>query len=128
MPKHDIFLNPGDEIPDEILPLLTSKFSVKSIDKLKRFGGRIQLSLTAPFTDRKKQKKDLLIDQAFINKLASSTIAQAQDILAKLTLKQTKEVAKFMHFPIASKVTVEEARNQLISLIFSDDTWKKISR
>jgi len=127
MPKYDIILKPGDEIPVEFRNLLKDKFDEKSIDKLKRFGGRIQLSLTAPFTDRKQQKKTISIDQDFINKLATS-IKKANEMLSKMTLRQVRESAKFVNFPIASKTTVEEARKQLISYFFSDDTWKKISK
>lgn len=127
MPKYDIILKPGEEIPGEFKSLLEEKFDEKSLDKLKRFGGRVQLSLTAPFTDRKQQKKGLSVDHTLIDNLASSK-ENATKILAKMTLKQIREVAKFVGFPIASKTTVEEARKQVISYLFSDDTWKKISK
>jgi hypothetical protein len=127
MPKYDIILKPGEAIPKEFEDLLRSKFDEKSLDKLKRFGGRIQLSLTAPFTDRKQQKKGMSVDQELINKLASSN-ENATKLLGKMTLKQIREVAKFVGFPIASKTTVEEARKQVISYLFSDDTWRKISK
>jgi hypothetical protein len=45
-----------------------------------------------------------------------------------MTLKQVREIAKFVGFPISSKTTVEEARKQLVSYLFSNDTWKKISK
>jgi hypothetical protein len=45
-----------------------------------------------------------------------------------MTSKQIRELASFVNFPIASKTTVEEARRQLISYLFSSDTWKKISK
>jgi hypothetical protein len=127
MPKYDIILNPGEQIPEEFRELLNAKFEEKSIDKLKRFGGRIQLSLTAPFTDRKKQKKRLVVDELLINKVTLSTEI-ANEILNKMTLKQIREMAKLVKFPIASNTTVDEARKQLISYLFSEDTWKKISR
>ena len=123
MPKFDIILKPGEEIPDEFRDLLRNKFDEKNIDKLKRFGGRIQLSLTAPFTDRRHQKKSISVDQDFINKLAVST-TKANELLSKMTLKQIR----VMIFPSASKTTVEEARKQLVSYLFSNDTWKKISK
>ena len=127
MPKYDIIIKPGETIPKEFEDILKNKFDEKTLDKLKRFGGRIQLSLTAPFTDRKQQKKGVTIDQTLIDKLASSK-ENATKLLAKMTLKQIREVAMFVGFPIASKTTVEEARKQVISYLFSDDTWKKISK
>lgn len=127
MPKYDIIIKPGETVPKEFEELLKSKFDEKSLDKLKRFGGRIQLSLTAPFTDRIHQDKVLTVDQDLINNLASSN-ENATQLLGKMTLKQIREIAKFIGFPIASKTTVEEARKQVISYLFSDDTWKKISK
>ncbi len=38
------------------------------------------------------------------------------------------KASKPSSFPIASKTTVEEARKQLVSYLFSNDTWKKISK
>lgn len=122
-----MILKPGETIPEEFREILKNKFNEKSIDKLKRFGGRIQLSLTAPFTDRKEQKKGLLVNKALIERITSS-IEIASEVLSKMTLKQIREIAKFVGFPISSKTTVEEARKQLVSYLFSNDTWKKISK
>lgn len=127
MPKFDIVLKPGEKVPEEFKQLLNDKFGEQQLDKLKRFGGRIQLSLTAPFTDRKEQKKKILIDDSFVKQITSSR-RTADEKLGKMTLKQMRELARFVNFPIASKTTVEEARRQLISYLFSSDTWKKISK
>lgn len=127
MPKYDIFLKPGEELPHDLREILKNKFNEKSIENLKRFGGRVQISLTAPFTDRKKQDKGLKVDKELIKKI-TITIDDSMEQLSKMTLKQIREIAKFVGFPIASKTTVEEARKQLVSYLFSNDTWKKISK
>jgi len=127
MPKYDIFLKPGEELPHDLGEILKNKFNEKSIENLKRFGGRVQISLTAPFTDRKKQNRGLKVDKELIKKITLS-IDDSMEQLSKMTLKQIREIAKFVGFPIASKTTVEEARKQLVSYLFSNDTWKKISK
>jgi len=127
MPKYDIFLKPGEELPHDLGVILKNKFNEKSIENLKRFGGRVQISLTAPFTDRKNQDKGLKVDKELIKKITIS-IDDSMEQLSKMTLKQIREIAKFVGFPIASKTTVEEARKQLVSYLFSNDTWKKISK
>ena len=127
MPKYDKILKPGEEIPEEFRKLVAQYFDEKNIDKLKRFGGRIQISLTAPFTDRKLQTKNLTIDQEFIKKLCESN-AMATEILSNLTFKQIKELAQFINFPLASSTTADQAREQVLSYLFSEETWKKISR
>jgi len=127
MPKYDIFLKPGEELPHDLGEILKNKFNEKSIENLKRFGGRVQISLTAPFTDRKKQNRGLKVDKELIKKITLS-IDDSMEQLSKMTLKQIREIAKFVGFPIASKTTVEEARKQLVSYLFSNDIWKKISK
>lgn len=127
MPKYDIFLKPGEELPHDLSEILKNKFNEKSIENLKRFGGRVQISLTAPFIDRKKQDKGLKVDKELIKKITIS-IDDSMEQLSKMTLKQIREIAKFVGFPLASKTTVEEARKQLVSYLFSSDTWKKISK
>jgi hypothetical protein len=72
MPKYDIFLKPGEELPHDLSEILKNKFNEKSIENLKRFGGRVQISLTAPFTDRKKQDKGLKVDKELIKKITIS--------------------------------------------------------
>jgi hypothetical protein len=127
MPKYEKIIKPGEEIPEEFRRLVAQHFDEKNIEKLKRFGGRIQISLTAPFTDRKLQKKNLKIDQEFINKMCKSNTV-ATEILSNLTFMQIKELAQLIDFPLASSTTVDQAREQVLSYLFSDETWKKISR
>ncbi len=128
MPKYEIILKPGQKIPEEFRDILQNHFPEKNFDKLKRFGGRIQISLTAPFTDRKLQKKtNISIDEKLIHNLAESNEVSTE-ILSKMTLKQIKELAQFINFPLASNTTVGQARKQLLSYLFSNETWKKISK
>ena len=126
MPKHNITVIPGEHLPDEVLSLISKYFNEKEIDKLKKFGGRIQISLTAPYTDRKGQKAEITINSELIETLKRSEKV-AQNILGNLTLKQIKELAKYLNFPIASNVKVGEARNQLITHLYSGENWNKIS-
>jgi hypothetical protein len=128
MPKYDKILKPGEEIPEEFRRIVSEHFDEKNIEKLKRFGGRIQVSLTAPYTDRKLQKKtNIVIDEELISQLTISP-EETAEILSKMTMKQIKALAQFINFPLASSTTVEQARGQVLSYLFSDETWKKISR
>jgi len=40
----------------------------------------------------------------------------------RMTLMKVKDIVKFIGFTIASKTTIEEARKQLLSYLFSNDT------
>ena len=126
MPKYNFYIEPGEHLPEEVIKIIGNYFSNKDIEKLKKCGGRVQISLTAPYTDRKKQKKNIVINYDLISLMRSSR-QKAETQLSQMTLKQIKEVAKYLNFPIASNTNVGDARKQLISYLFSGDTWKGIS-
>jgi hypothetical protein len=126
MPKFDLFINPGGELPKRLLSVLKDYFSEKDFEKLSKFGGRIQISLTAPFTDRKQQDDNLIIDEKFLKRLKKNP-SSLNDTLAKLTKKQLIEVATLMGFPIATKASTKEAKKLLIDFLNSGKKWENIS-
>ena len=73
MPKFDFYINPGGDLPKKLQTILEDYFSEKDFEKLSKFGGRIQISLTAPFTDRKLQDSELIIDKKFIDNLKKNS-------------------------------------------------------
>ena len=75
MPKFDLYFKPGDELPKKLQTILQDYFSEKDFEKLSKFGGRIQFSLTAPFTDRKVQDSKLVIDETFIEELKKNIVS-----------------------------------------------------
>ena len=120
MPKKDI-LHKGGRIQDkEIIPFLLKYFSTKDIEKLERFGGRIQISITAPFKVIDK-KKPVKIDENFKNKLISKKddIKALERLLEPLTVKQMVEICKSFKVPVKSKPRVHEIRNTIISFLQS---------
>lgn len=125
MPKHNIFIRPGENLPEHILKILKEFFKEQDITKLERFGGRIQISLTAPFTDRKQHDSNIIINNEYVSDLKS--VENPQEYLKKLTTKQLKEISKILKYPFSSKATRKEMENGLISFLTSKETWKKIS-
>ena len=127
MPKVDLFLNPGDKLPDEIADYLNKIFHDKIFDKLFKFGGRIQISITAPYNSRKKNKSEIEINSDFIKKLQTSR-DKSETTLKQLSMKQLKEIGKVLNYPIASKSSKVEVINNLLGYLFSKETWKGISQ
>ncbi|NQT63423.1 MAG: hypothetical protein HQ556_10735 [Candidatus Marinimicrobia bacterium] len=127
MPKVEIFLAPGESIPDEFAKILNKRFDQRTHEKLKRFGGRVLLSVTAPYIDRKNQDDGLIIDSAFLSGLSGSP-EEADEMVQMLTLKQVRELALLVDFPISSNAKVGDAKKALLTFLFSEDTWKKIAR
>lgn len=126
MPKFDLFINQGGELPKRLQSVLKDYFSEKDFEKLSKFGGRIQISLTAPFTDRKQQDDNLIIDEKFVKRLKKNP-SSLNKTLAKLTKKQLTEVAALMGLPIATKASTKEAKKVLIDFLNSGKKWENIS-
>lgn len=126
MPKFDLLINPGDELPKKLQTLLQDYFSEKDFEKLLKFGGRIQISIAAPFTDRKEQNNKLVIDNAFIAELKNNP-SQSNEKLKTLTKKQLVKVATLLHFPTTAKATTKEIKKTINDHLNSSEKWDKIS-
>ncbi|MFH0893428.1 MAG: hypothetical protein V2A54_03240 [Bacteroidota bacterium] len=126
MPKFDFFISPGDELPKKLQTILQDYFSEKDFEKLTKFGGRIQISVTAPFTERKEQDSKLLIDNAFIEELKTNP-SQSDEKLKTLTKKQLIEVATLLNFPTTAKATTKEIKKTIYDHLNSSEKWDRIS-
>ncbi len=126
MPKFDFYINPGDELPKKLQTILQDYFAEKDFEKLLKFGGRVQISVTAPFTDRKEQDNTLLIDDAFISELKKNP-SQSDEKLKTLTKKQLVKVATLLNFPTTAKATTKEIKKTINDHLSSSEKWDKIS-
>jgi len=126
MPKHDMYFKAGQSLPEKVKIFLQDYFSEKDFEKLFKFGGRIQISLTAPFTDRTIQDSDLQVDDDFIEKLKKNP-SVSDEILKNLTKKQLVAVAKLLNFPTTAKATTKEIKKTINDFLKSADKWDRIS-
>lgn len=126
MPKFDFFIKPGDELPNKLQTILRDYFSEKDFEKLLKFGGRVQISVTAPFTDRKEQNNKLVIDDSFITALKSNP-SQSDEKLKTLTKKQLVQVATLLNFPTTAKATTKEIKKTINDHLNTAEKWDKIS-
>jgi len=126
MPKHDMYFKAGQSLPEKFKIFLQDYFSEKDFEKLFKFGGRIQISLTAPFTDRTIQDSDLQVDDDFIENLKKNP-SVSDEILKNLTKKQLVAVAKLLNFPTTAKATTKEIKKTINDFLKSADKWDRIS-
>ena len=126
MPKFDFFISPGDDLPKKMQTILQEYFTENDFEKLSKFGGRVQISVTAPFTDRKKQDNKLLIDDVFIAQLKINP-SQSDEKLKTLTKKQLVKVASLLNFPTTAKATTKEIKKTINDHLNSSEKWDKIS-
>jgi hypothetical protein len=118
MPKHEIFHKAGEPISTEIRYIIEKYFNKKEIQKLERLGGRILLSVSAPYKIKTKEK--FTINEMFIEKLKSnqSETSKLKIILDKLILGQ----------PVRSNAVAEEIKRELIRNLQSEEYWQRISK
>lgn len=128
MAKHEIFHKAGEPISSEIRYIIEKYFSEKEIKKLERLGGRILLSVSAPY--KIKPKETFTIDKMFIDNLRSnqSKTGELKKILDKLPVKQLRELCKTLSQPIRSNAVAEEIKRELIRNLQSEEYWQRISK
>lgn len=128
MPKHEIFHKAGEPISSEITYIIEKYFSKKEIQKLERLGGRILISVAAPY--KAKTKENFTINEAFIEKLKSnqSDTVELKKILDKLPVKQLRDLCKRLGQPVRSNAVAEEIKRELIRNLQSEEYWQKISK
>jgi hypothetical protein len=126
MAKRDLLLHPGEQLPVSLWALLSDHFSPLEIEKLRKFGGRIQISLTAPYNDRVAQNQEFSVDEAFVKSLLDRP-RESKSLLATLTRDQLATLANALRFPFGSKVTISELRKSIFDFLNSQEKWNEIS-
>lgn len=124
MPNYDIHLKPGEKPGEEMVVMLKKHFSDKELTKLERYGGRIRISVTAPFTDRKAQK-NIEISEELLHSLTSNP-DEASNVLKDFTIKQLREVGKKLNLTIASAAKSKEIINIIVQYLKAPNQWKGI--
>ncbi len=126
MPKHNIMVEPGSKLPSAYEQLIKSLFKEKDLVKLEKFGGRIQVSITAPFTDRKSQKLLIELTDAFIEELKQKP-DDAKLKIEHFTKKQLLLLAQKLNLPMASARTTKAVQNAIIQYLQTPEHWKGIA-
>ena len=124
MPNHDTLLKPGEKLPEQLEVVLKKYFNDKSLTKLERYGGRIRISVTAQFTDRKSQKI-VEVNEEFLSLLQSDP-DKASNHLKNFTIKQLREVGKKLNLTIATAAKSKEILNTIVQYLKAPEQWKGI--
>lgn len=127
MPKHEIFHKAGEAISDEVRFIIEKYFSPKEIEKLERLGGRLLISVAAPYKSKTREK--VIINDKYTEKLKSirNDSQVLKETLDLLTVKQLREICVLLNQPVRSNAVGEEIKRELIRNLQSEDYWQKIS-
>ena len=131
MPKHEINHTAGNAVPNELKELLLKFFSEKDIVKLERLGGRVLISLAAPYVSKEQRKtKEITIGDELISKLRElrNTPDELEKQLDLLSVKQLRELGKLIGHPLRTKSSRQERISELVTHFHSEEVWKRISQ
>ena len=130
MPKCDVVLQPGDEVPADFAALIREKLGRAQLDRLQQHGGLIRLSVAAPYVGRAKDAPRVLVDKGFLTELHAIR-RNGQELDAKirnLRMKELKTICRELSIPVRSKATAHEVRAQIVDFIRSEDKWQAIAQ
>lgn len=131
MPKHEIQHLPGHHVSGELKELLRRYFSDKDISRLERLGGRVRLSLTAPFNSRKKgERPKIEIDKQLINQLRElrDKPDELKEYLSLLSVKQLRALGNLLAHPLRTKSPRHELIEELVAYFHGEEIWERISK
>lgn len=128
MPKYEIIHKAGEPISDDVRWIIDKYFNPKERDKLERLGGRILISIAAPYK-RKKHNK-IVVDESFISVLKDKKkdADELKKLLDELSVKNLKTLCKLINQPFRTNDTAEEIKREIIRNIQAEDYWKGISQ
>lgn len=130
VPKHEIQHLAGHPITQELKEILRRYFNEKDIAKIERLGGRVLISLTAPFDQRKKgggpkiEIGEKLIDQ--LRKLRDKPDGLKEQ-LAPLSIKQLRKLGNLVNHPLRTKSPRQELIEELVAYFHGEEVWRRIS-
>ena len=130
MPKHEIIHPAGQRLPPDIKEILLNFFNISDLQKLELLGGRISISVTAPYVNKKKRDKVReVIDINFVNNINNNKHDpnKIQEILSNLTIKELKRLCNLIGHPVKSNAKSSEIQSELMKYFFAEDFWKRIS-
>jgi len=130
VPKHEIIHPAGHPLQSELKENLLQYFKDSELRRLERLGGRILVSITAPYTNRKrKDRKAINIDHQFVKEVESlkNSPDKIQEVLSNLTIKELRKLGDLVGQPIRSGANAGEIRSELIGYLQSEDIWHRIS-
>lgn len=131
MPKHEIQHLAGHPITQELKEILRRYFTDKDIAKIERLGGRVSISLTSPFDQRRKggglkiEIGKKLIDQ--LRELRDKP-DELKELLVPLSVKQLRKLGNLVDHPLRTKSPRQELIEELVAYFHGEEVWRRISR
>src|ERR1019366_2971248 len=130
MPKHDILIKPGEEIPEIIRSAMRAMFTTKDLEKLTRHGGLVRVSLAAPYSPSKgKSAKRTVVDKNLLDEIEKlkGNREKLEELFSSFKTKALLDLCKLIGMPISKSVNTRELKYQLLTTFQAGHIWNKIA-
>ncbi|MGD0820672.1 MAG: hypothetical protein ABSA71_07995 [Desulfomonilia bacterium] len=130
MPKVEFSHEAGQPLSVELRELVERFFGNKGVGRLERLGGKMIISLTTPYTSRKKGNKDsTIIDDSFVSslQLLRDKPEELKMQIVQLSVKKLRELAKLIGYPVRTKSARQEVVEELVRHFYSEEVWRRIA-
>ena len=129
MPKSELFHKAGMQVKDDLKDLVLKYFSESEIVKLQKYGGRLLLSLSAPYVNRKSKRIDIVINKDYVIELEKRQKKEGNvsEELDKLTVKQLHKITKIIRRPLPTNANSFYLKRKIIEYFGEEKLWKGIS-
>lgn len=131
MPKHEIKHIAGEHISKKLKDFLLAFFKEADIDKLERLGGRVLISIAAPYYPKKsKEKRKVIITDELITSLHNLR-DRPEELKAQIgdfSIPQLRKLGKLAGQPLRTKSTRQELISELTTFFRSEEIWRQISQ
>ncbi|MFN8283101.1 MAG: hypothetical protein U0U67_07780 [Chitinophagales bacterium] len=122
MSKYNIIIRNVSNIDDNVKFIINNFFSEKDLEKLKRFGGRIQISISSPYNEQKKSKIDLT-DDRLKEIISIKDKENFKKELGLLSTKDLKRIAILINTKLSLKANKKEIIGQIYDNVISSLRW-----
>jgi hypothetical protein len=131
MPKHEIKHIAGEHISKKLKNFLLDFFKEADIGKLERLGGRVLISIAAPYSPKEsKEKRKVIITDALITSLHNLR-DKPEELKAQIgdfSVSQLRKLGKLAGQPLRTKSPRQELISELTTFFRSDEIWRRISQ
>lgn len=130
MPKFQIPHGAGQPLPSDLKEFLVRYFRSGALEKLERLGGRITITVTAPYIDRTRRKSSAIaVDEGFVQALQAlkDRPDELKESLANLSVAELRKLSKLVGLPIRSRANAGSIRADLLTHFGAARYWQQIS-
>lgn len=130
MPKFQIPHDAGQPLPSDLKEFLARYFRSGDLERLERLGGRVTITVTAPYTDRARRRSGTIaVDEVFVQTLQTlkDRPDELKERLSNLSVAELRKLSGMVGLPTRSRANAGSLRAELLTHFGAARYWQQIS-